>query len=605
MDVPGASGASRRDRGKGRGFLWLFVSAVLLQPVAGEMEVCQCDFGNSSWEENLDNMIRHLDEHGRRSDFWDEGAASTQFIRNYECPKDLRETDRNDWKCRPEQSAVAAVCGLQAVDATTRRLVEPGALGQRRTLIELSMSYREALRYMSFRWRKVVVSEHDQQRKVCEEQRSSAGKVEAQRRFEARRAEAQAKEAAKEAEANEAPWRARAEAAEEALKRAEQLCRESQAKVKKAEAEAKRKREFNQPAVPGSWRFVLASVFLLLCFCALVPRRFGKLLASFLCPARDRTVDTGDGLKRSSEELEKAVCQMREVMVEEFDASKNQLCPKQQEAKVPSAAGEQIVMQLADQLADNGKALLQLKGVMEEHLDAMKFQLRRKKQEAKPSAVEDTTHPTEEIAMPQADDASEVWSHTSWVEVNSCEALAANSLPKISAGGTDSPEPCCFLQESLFLAEDKRTYIQGFDLHLGCKISAADGSVIRVRKVPELHRVDKTLNLRAGSAVLPCTPDHRITLPTGDTVPADTLRIGQEVMVQNTPTQLTSIELSYVPVNVLKLAFDPDLPVEVLVPPPAIQSKGTAKKALRRSLVGRRGSPEEPSIPDTEAEYQD
>ncbi|CAE6971897.1 unnamed protein product [Symbiodinium sp. CCMP2592] len=126
-----------------------------------------------------------------------------------------------------------------------------------------------------------------------------------------------------------------------------------------------------------------------------------------------------------------------------------------------------------------------------------------------------------------------------------------------------------------------------------------------VRKVPELHRVERTLILRAGIAVLPVTPDHRISLPTGDTVPADTLRVGQEVMVQNTRTQLTSIELSSVPVNVLKLAFDPDLPVEVLVPPPAIQSKGAAKKALRRSLVGRRGSSEEPSIPDTEAEYQD
>ena len=167
-------------------------------------------------------------------------------------------------------------------------------------------------------------------------------------------------------------------------------------------------------------------------------------------------------------------------------------------------------------------------------------------------------------------------------------ALIQKCLVEPPQGGTDSPEPCCFLQESLFLAEDKRTYIQGFDLHLGCKISAADGTVIRVtwlcciviactpcqflaadglyrlqyprntdiapsrvaapsvqaalqqhdsffthplscqcklwngrlaqvRKVPELHRVEKTLILRAGIAVLQVTPDHRIALPTGDT----------------------------------------------------------------------------------------
>ena len=59
-------------------------------------------------------------------------------------------------------------------------------------------------------------------------------------------------------------------------------------------------------------------------------------------------------------------------------------------------------------------------------------------------------------------------------------ALIQECLVEPPQGGTDSPEPCCFLQESLFLAEDKRTYIQGFDLHLGCKISAADGTVIRV-----------------------------------------------------------------------------------------------------------------------------
>ena len=112
MDVPGASGASRRDRGKGRGFLWLFASVVVLQqPVAGEMEVCQCDFGNNSWEENLNSTIFHLKEFAHKYDFWLEDEPSTTFIRNYECRKDVRETDWKDWKCRPK--AVRSGCCLQ------------------------------------------------------------------------------------------------------------------------------------------------------------------------------------------------------------------------------------------------------------------------------------------------------------------------------------------------------------------------------------------------------------------------------------------------------------------------------------------------------------
>ena len=435
MELPGAFGASGSDLGKGRGALWLFVAAVgLLQPVAGKPEeVCQCDFGNSIWEKNMDIIIARI--RFFRDNLHDENDPSMRFIRNYKCPNEATQTD---WKCRPEQSVVSAVCSLQALDATTRRLVGPGAGATRNEFY----SHNDDLRHISMRFAEAVSLETEQQRKVCEDQRVSAEKVTALQQFEARRAEAQAKEEAKKAEAEGAQrsheaWQARAEAAEnglkrakESAKRAEQLLKESQ-----TEAEAKGTRCLIQFAVPGSWRYVLACLLLLVCFCALVPRRFGKLLASFLCPARDRTVDAGDRQTRPSEELVKAVRRLREAMVEEFDTLKDQLCPKQQEAKVPSTAGEQLVLQLADQLADNGKALLQLKGVMEEHLDAMKVQLCRSRQDTKPSAVEGTTHPTEVIAMPQADDASEVWSHTSWVEISRCEALAANSLPKISAGG--------------------------------------------------------------------------------------------------------------------------------------------------------------------------
>lgn len=217
---------------------------------------------------------------------------------------------------------------------------------------------------------------------------------------------------------------------------------------------------------------------------------------SFLPPARDHALLAEASLRRQVDEQHETVNQLKE----DVTAMKQQLCRSQEEMlhsglRHPSMAA-------AD--CDQG-----------------------------------TRQSSDPIAMQQSETCSEIWSHTFWLEISEREALVTNSLSKISAGGTDSPEPCCYLQESLFLAEDKGKYIPGFALYEGCKISAADGTVIRVRKVPELHRAEKTLILRAGSAVLQVTRDHRIALPTGDTVHADSLRIGQDVMVQNSPTQLT------------------------------------------------------------------
>ncbi|CAE6971889.1 unnamed protein product [Symbiodinium sp. CCMP2592] len=247
MEITAARGASRSDLGNGRGALWLFLAVVgLLQPVAGKPEVCQCDFGSSAWEDNMTDMIEHIGNFG--VDFPDGNHMATQFIRNYKCPKDAPETD---WKCRPEQSAVSVVCSLQALCATTRRLIEPGTIYRRDHYYDVNTAHYQAVRQISLRFAEAVKSETLQQRRVCEEQRVSAEKVTAQQKFEARRAEAQAREEAKKAEAEDAQrsreaWQARAEAAENELKRAEasakraeQLLKEAQAKeeAKKAETE--------------------------------------------------------------------------------------------------------------------------------------------------------------------------------------------------------------------------------------------------------------------------------------------------------------------------------------------------------------------------------
>ena len=415
MDVLGVQGASQRRLGKFGGALWLFVAAaVLLEPVSGETEVCRCDFADGSWEKDVRHMINHIQAF--KDHFHDATHPTTELIKKYDCTEDLREADS---KCWPRQSAVAAVCILQAVYATFR-LVGPPKVD----------NYRQALWAMSNHWAAAVRSEMEQQKGVCAEQRASAEKVRAQRQFEARRAEAQAREEAKKAEAEataEGAQRRLEECqatAQEALsrfeasvKRAEQLLKESQARVENAEARGTKATQDSQLHETADWRpWQLLISFLLLLFCF-----WGVTVG---CS------------KRRAREQGKVLHQPNEDMVEELDAMKDR---SEQAANAPSGAvgathrAEQIVTQLADQLAE---ALREFKELMREHLDVMKEgQLGLRKQEASAAGAvkEGATHPAEQLATRAADDASEVWSHTSWMEVSTAEALVANSS-KISAG---------------------------------------------------------------------------------------------------------------------------------------------------------------------------
>lgn len=356
-------------------------------------------------------------------------------------------------------------------------------------------------------WTAAVRSEMEEQRQICTKLPDSDEKL--QWWYEKFPAKNQVSEGVKKSEAEGMQKRleecqATAHAREEALRRSEQLVKEIQARVKDAKASGtKNIEEFAETA--QSVRFFLPFLFLLGCFCEVI-RYFGKQIVWPWCSARGRTFTTETCSHRG-------MALLNEDAVEELRVIKDQL------------------FQLTAAAAAEGASKL----------------------------MEGTT-------TRLADNDSEVWSHASWQEIGEGEAPAENSLSMISAGGTDSPERC-YVQGSLFLAEDKRTYIPGFALYEGCKISAVDGSIIRVRQAPELHRAEKTLLLHAGSAVLQICPDHRIALPTGDSVQAGNLRIGQEVMLQSVETQLTRLELNSAPTNVLKLAFDPDLPVEVWVPP--------------------------------------
>ena len=84
--------------------------------------------------------------------------------------------------------------------------------------------------------------------------------------------------------------------------------------------------------------------------------------------------------------------------------------------------------------------------------------------------------------------------------------------------------------------------------------------------------------------------------------------MGDEVVVDGAPTKLTFVDVMCGEVTVLKIVFDPDLPVAVFRPPGCIHSHGHKRKKIRRGgkhhRTGREGA-DAGSIPDTEGYYSD
>lgn len=209
----------------------------------------------------------------------------------------------------------------------------------------------------------------------------------------------------------------------------------------------------------------------------------------------------------------------------------------------------------------------------------------------------DDTAPAEELFLEDSVNASMV---SSWISAASAEnCFMADSLFKIRLGPTD-------------------IYLPGEQLGKGsCVVAHDNRAILEVVREPERYEVDKIVEMRAGDATQRYTPDHRVhALRRGTGEPCDVqardLRPMEDcVFVDGNPTVLASVEEKVLAtkVSVLKITFKPDMAVAVFTPPPAISTKGSKKKPLRRG--GRRPQPndsdhEHLSIPDTApGEYQD
>ncbi|CAE7517373.1 unnamed protein product [Symbiodinium natans] len=206
---------------------------------------------------------------------------------------------------------------------------------------------------------------------------------------------------------------------------------------------------------------------------------------------------------------------------------------------------------------------------------------------------------------------------------------AASSV--LSCSSWFSVKPHCFMLNAIFKTRSYGTdfFLMGRDLKKGSQVVAGDdATILEVAANPELCRATEVVDLQAGAANLRVTPDHLVQVPdaTGDSgtnlyVPAGKLAAGDLVMLDSgEPIALTSVAIRPMECEVLKITFEPHLPVAVFSSPPCILSLGhKPKPPIRRGWEKKRGQagpvhrqhvPDESrdggaSIPATAGEYMD
>ena len=186
------------------------------------------------------------------------------------------------------------------------------------------------------------------------------------------------------------------------------------------------------------------------------------------------------------------------------------------------------------------------------------------------------------------------------------------------AGRGKAPLLHCLMVDAIFKTRSYFAdfFLMGGDLRKGSQVVAGDyprggqdAGHLRCREVVELQ---------AGAAVLQVTPDHLVQVadPKGKAadnlyLAAGKLKTGDPVMLDSGEVAaLTSVVMRRMPCQVLKIVFEPYLPVAVFSRPACILSLGQKKKPpVRRGGKSHAGPDDsmggEVSIPITAGEYMD
>ncbi|CAE7305229.1 unnamed protein product [Symbiodinium sp. CCMP2456] len=201
--------------------------------------------------------------------------------------------------------------------------------------------------------------------------------------------------------------------------------------------------------------------------------------------------------------------------------------------------------------------------------------------------------------------ASSVLSHSSWFSVK-----------------PDSVKPQCFMVDAIFKTRSFGAdfFLMGRDLKKGSQVVAGDdASILEVAKTPEICDASEVVELQAGTATLRVTPDHLVQVADAKVkeslyLAAGKLKAGDLVMLDSGEVAaLSSVMLRREACQVLKIVFEPYLPVAVFSRPTCILSLGHKKKPPIRRGGRSQGGPGpsdacmdgRASIPITAGEYMD
>lgn len=203
--------------------------------------------------------------------------------------------------------------------------------------------------------------------------------------------------------------------------------------------------------------------------------------------------------------------------------------------------------------------------------------------------------------------------------------IATNSLDSVESGSADSfisvgTQGHCFVSDAIFKTMSGQSvfFLPAVALRKGSRVMADDGcTMLEVVAEPEPYKTDTIIELYTESATLSVTKDHRIPIVSQDNgeqreARAAELKAGVFVFVDGHKAELKGVQEKVLEdeIDVIKIAFKPDLPVGVFSPPATISSQGSKKKAVRRGQhkPGQKYVVQEgacASIPDTAGAYTD
>ena len=151
----------------------------------------------------------------------------------------------------------------------------------------------------------------------------------------------------------------------------------------------------------------------------------------------------------------------------------------------------------------------------------------------------------------------------------------------------------CFMVEAVF--KNRSSVVAGRDLQKGSQVVAADGeSIMDVVEISKEHRKTELVSLEAGDASLQVTHDHLVQVPDANGElgkmlyqKAGALKVGDLVVLDSgEPVALTNVHAEPAECEVLRVVFDPDLPVAAFACPPCILTKGhKSRPPVRRGGV--------------------